>query len=141
MGYSLTTNAGAVRARVVVATGLFQSPFVPAVATEFDAEITQLHSSQHRNPGQLANGPVLVVSGGNSGYQIAEELTGGHRVHVSISTCNAAVPQRPLGRDLFWWQTITGIIGAPPPLCGRDGCVRERARSLGSPCASSGRPV
>ncbi|MGW0519202.1 flavin-containing monooxygenase [Crossiella sp. NPDC003009] len=113
-GYLLTTGAGPVRARaVVVATGPFQTPFVPSTSAGFAAEVGQLHSSQYRNPGQLAAGPVLVVGGGNSGFQIAEELAATHRVHLAIGTRNATIPQRPLGRDIFWWQTVTGLINAP----------------------------
>ena len=36
--------------------------------------MTQLHSADYRNPQALPAGPVLVVGGGNSGFQIAEEL-------------------------------------------------------------------
>ena len=63
------------RARqVVVATGPFQVPFVPPAAQRLDASVTQLHSAGYRNPQALPAGPVLVVGGGNSGFQIAEEL-------------------------------------------------------------------
>jgi cation diffusion facilitator CzcD-associated flavoprotein CzcO len=56
---------------------------------------------------------VLVVGGGNSGFQIASELATTRAVDLAIGTRNATVPQRPLGRDIFWWQTITGLITAP----------------------------
>ena len=59
---------------VVVATGPFQVPFIPPPAERLDASVTQLHSADYRNPQALPDGPVLVVGGGNSGLQIAEEL-------------------------------------------------------------------
>src|SRR4051794_23228530 len=42
------------RARqVVVATGPFQEPSVPAVAARLDASVAQLHSCRYRNPNSL----------------------------------------------------------------------------------------
>jgi putative flavoprotein involved in K+ transport len=37
-------------------------------------------------------GPVLVVGGGNTGFQIAEELAGTHEVHLSIGAAGAGAP-------------------------------------------------
>jgi putative flavoprotein involved in K+ transport len=113
-GYLLATDTDTIRARsVVVATGPFQTPFIPPASAGLAGDVTQLHSSQYRNPEQLPAGPVLVVGGGNSGFQIADELAATHTVDLSIGTRNITVPQRPLGRDIFWWQTITGLITAP----------------------------
>jgi putative flavoprotein involved in K+ transport len=53
---------------------------------------------------------VLVVGGGNTGYQIAEELTGSHETHISIGSAQKPLPQRILGRDLFWYLDKTGLI-------------------------------
>lgn len=63
---------------VVVATGCSQAPKVPDFAAELDPAIVQLHSSQYRNPGQLQNGPVLVVGLGNSGAEIGLEVSRSH---------------------------------------------------------------
>lgn len=113
-GYLLTAGSATIRARnVVVATGPFQTPDIPAMANGLADQVTQLHSSSFRNPSQLPPGPVLVVGGGNSGFQIAAELATTRTVDLAIGTRNATVPQRPLGRDIFWWQTITGLITAP----------------------------
>ena len=72
--------------QVVVATGPFQTPRTPALAKDFDPETRQLHSSSYRNPSQIPAGPMLVVGGGNTGYQIAEELSATHDVHLSIGS-------------------------------------------------------
>jgi putative flavoprotein involved in K+ transport len=102
------------RARqVVVATGPFQVPYIPAIARELDASVTQIHSADYRNPSRLPEGPVLVVGGGNSGFQIAEELAATRQVHLSISTANMILPQRPIRRDLFWWLTRLGLLRIP----------------------------
>ena len=69
-----------------MATGPFQVPFVPPAARRLDASVTQLHSVGYRNPQALPPGPVLVVGGGNSGFQIAEELAASRQVDLSIAT-------------------------------------------------------
>jgi putative flavoprotein involved in K+ transport len=113
-GYLLRTPRGEVRARqVVVATGPFQTPHVPAIAGGLGPEITQLHSVAYRNPAQLPDGPVLVVGDGNSGRQIAAELAATRHVDLATSGTAAVVPQRLLGRDLFWWLTRLGVLAAP----------------------------
>jgi putative flavoprotein involved in K+ transport len=61
--------------QVVVATGPFQVPFVPPIAGRLDPEVVQLHSTEYRSRDAIPNGPVLVVGGGNTGFQIAEELS------------------------------------------------------------------
>ena len=45
--------------------------------------IVQLHSSEYRNPAQLEDGGVLVVGVGNSGAEIAFELSRSHPVVLS----------------------------------------------------------
>jgi putative flavoprotein involved in K+ transport len=60
--------------KVVVATGPFQTPRVPAsLAQKLGRDVMQLHSSEYRRPEAVPTGCVLVVGGGNSGYQIAED--------------------------------------------------------------------
>src|SRR5215216_974365 len=96
--------------QVVVATGPFQVPFVPTIAGGRDPQVLQLHSSEYRAPDAIEGGPVLVVGGGNSGFQIAEELSATHAVHISIGSAQKPLPQRVLGRDLFWFLDATGLI-------------------------------
>jgi putative flavoprotein involved in K+ transport len=69
--------------RVVVATGPTGAPSVPAFAGELAADITQVHSSDYRNPSGLPDGPALVVGAGNSGAEIAVELAAGREVWLS----------------------------------------------------------
>ena len=87
---------------VVVATGPFQRPRIPALANRLSAHIRQLHSNEYRNPFELPDGPVLVVGAGNSGAQIALELA--HVRKVWLAGRNTGyVPRRLLGRDVFDW--------------------------------------
>ncbi len=100
-------------AQVVVATGPFQVPMIPAVADAIGPDIVQLHSSAYRNPEQLPAGPVLVVGAANSGVQIAAELHRTRRVTLASGSATRSLPQRILGRDLFWWLTSAGLFSAP----------------------------
>jgi putative flavoprotein involved in K+ transport len=95
--------------QVVVATGPFQVPFIPALADHLDPAVSQLHSADYRRPDTVAPGKVLVVGAGNSGCQIALELSGTHRVELSVAKTIPTVPQRPLGRDIWWWATAVGL--------------------------------
>ncbi|GAA4697592.1 putative flavoprotein involved in K+ transport [Promicromonospora umidemergens] len=114
-GFSAETTAGPWEAaHVVVATGPFQTPSVPASSDDLSSHVAQLHSSEYLRPAQLPDGTILVVGGGNSGYQIALELVhSGRDVHLSRGQHNVSVPQRPLGRDLFWWQDVLGVLDIP----------------------------
>jgi putative flavoprotein involved in K+ transport len=110
-GFEVQTADATYRARqVVVATGPFQVPFVPPPAGKLDPAVTQVHSADYRNPQALPEGPVLVVGGGNSGFQIAEELAATRQVDLSIATTYPMLPQRLGGRDLFWWLTRLGLL-------------------------------
>ena len=110
-GFEVRTDGDLFRARqVVVATGPFQQPFVPPAAQQLDASVTQLHSAGYRNPQSLPDGPVLVVGGGNSGFQIAEELAATRQVDLSIGAKAPMLPQRLAGKDLFWWLTHLGLM-------------------------------
>jgi putative flavoprotein involved in K+ transport len=112
--FRVVTSQGTLWARqVVVATGPFQQPRIPSVAGRFAAPVHQLHSSAYRSPTGLPDGPVLVVGAGNSGLQIALELAETREVHLAVGTRQKTVPQRPLGRDLFWWLTKTGMVSRP----------------------------
>lgn len=103
-GWLAETGTGRYEAaQVVVATGPFQRPLVPALGGALAPEVVQLHSASYRNPAQLPPGAVLVVGAGNSGVQIAEELSRTHRVHLAMGERMPRLPERLLGRSLFWW--------------------------------------
>ncbi|MET1089934.1 MAG: NAD(P)-binding domain-containing protein [Arthrobacter sp.] len=67
----------------VVATGVSQAPKVPDFATELAPATVQFHSCAYRNPDQLHDGPVLVVGLGNSGAEIALEVSRTHHTIVA----------------------------------------------------------
>jgi putative flavoprotein involved in K+ transport len=114
-GYRVTTPERVFQAlNVVMATGFFQQPKIPALAADLSPGITQLHSSQYRNPQSLPAGAVLVVGSGQSGCQIAEELyLGGRDVFLATGTAGR-VPRRYRGKDVIAWLVETGFIDLTP---------------------------
>jgi putative flavoprotein involved in K+ transport len=96
--------------QVVVATGPFQKPFVPKIAQKLSPDVFQTHAVGYRRPSDVPHGTVLVVGGGNTGFQIAKELSATHKVVLSVGSRQKPLPQRLLGRDLFWWLTKAGIL-------------------------------
>ena len=96
--------------QVVVATGPFQLANIPALADGLADEVVQTHSSEYRRPADVPEGRVLVVGGGNTGFQIAKELAESREVHLAIGSQQKPLPQRLLGRDLFWWLTKLGLL-------------------------------
>jgi putative flavoprotein involved in K+ transport len=68
---------------VVVAMSSYQVPRVPAFAKDLRADILQMHSSQYRHPRQLKPGGVLLAGAGNSGAEIALEVTREHPTWMS----------------------------------------------------------
>jgi putative flavoprotein involved in K+ transport len=110
-GFVIETDGGTIAAhQVVVATGPFQRPFVPEMASQLAPTVHQAHSVEYRRPSDVTPGRILVVGGGNTGFQIAEELSSTHDVVLAVGSRQTPLPQRVLGRDLFWWLTKTGLI-------------------------------
>jgi putative flavoprotein involved in K+ transport len=104
--YLVKAGADAIEAaHVVVATGAFQTPFIPPVSGALPADVHQLHSADYRRPQQLPSGRVLVVGAANSGCQIAQELSATRTVDLAVGARIPTVPQRPLGRDVWWWAS------------------------------------
>jgi putative flavoprotein involved in K+ transport len=96
--------------QVVVATGPFQTPYIPRLAENLSLEVFQAHAVAYRRPSDLPQARALVVGGGNTGFQIAKELSGTHDVVLSVGSRQKPLPQRFAGRDLFWWLTRTSLL-------------------------------
>jgi putative flavoprotein involved in K+ transport len=96
--------------QVVVTTGPFQKPYVPKLAEHLADDVFQTHAIGYRRSDEVPLGSVLVVGGGNTGFQIAKELSGTPTVVLSVGSPQKPLPQRLLGRDLFWWLTRARIL-------------------------------
>jgi putative flavoprotein involved in K+ transport len=68
---------------VVYASGFYGRPSIPEFAGELDPRIVQMHSSEYREPSQLLPGGVLLVGAGNSGADIAMEVSKTHPTFLS----------------------------------------------------------
>jgi putative flavoprotein involved in K+ transport len=110
-GLSVRTTRGDWRARnVVVASGECAVPAVPWFATSAPEPIVQLHASRYRAPAALRPGGVLVVGGGPSGHQIADELArAGRQVVFSVGR-HARIVRRYRGRDIWAWLRDLGDL-------------------------------
>lgn len=83
---------------VILAIGTHRSPKTPDFASQLSPAITQLHSVDYRNPGQLRPGRVLIVGAGNSGAEIAVDI--GDTREVLLSGRNVGY----LPIDIRGWQ-------------------------------------
>jgi putative flavoprotein involved in K+ transport len=103
-GFTLETSAGPIEAtNVVVASGSFHTPRLPALAADLPKRLVQLHSSDYRSEASLPEGAVLVVGTGQSGVQLAEELHDAGR-HVILSVGSAGrLPRRYRNFDTLGW--------------------------------------
>ncbi len=130
-GFTVTTSAGVLTAdSVVVATGATTTPTVPGFASELDADIRQLHSSEYRNPGSVPPGSVLVVGAGTSGAEIALELAASHPVFLA-GRPTPHIPDALLAvAGELYWAFIYRVLTIATPI-GRK--VGPKFRSRGGP--------
>lgn len=107
--WTLATPAGDIGAdQVVVATGLYSRPVLPAWATAGDFGGEVLHSSDYRNPGPFRGRRVLVVGAGSTGLEIAGELARGGAAEVMLSV------RRP---PVILYRRLGGLpVDLPVPL-------------------------
>jgi putative flavoprotein involved in K+ transport len=108
-GFVVSTADGALHTRrVVVATGPFQRPLIPATSQDVSPSVLQTDPTRYRCPADLPAGAVLIVGSGASGCQIADELQhAGRRVYLSVSQHRRA-PRRFRGKDIYWWLDKMG---------------------------------
>ncbi len=113
-GFDVVAEGATYRAdHVVVATGGYHDPAIPAVGHRLPPDVAQVHSSHYRSPEQLPDGAVLVVGTGQSGAQIAEDLQlAGRDVHLAVGNA-PRFARRYRGRDVIAWMHDTGHYAKP----------------------------
>jgi putative flavoprotein involved in K+ transport len=111
-GFRARTDAGEIidARAVVLATGAFQRPAIPAVSRRLAPDVLQLIPESYKRTGQIPPGRVLVVGDGATGRQIAVELAATHEVLLATGRPRRVSPQRILGRSVFWWMDRLGIL-------------------------------
>jgi putative flavoprotein involved in K+ transport len=141
--FSVSTGDSKFSARhVIIATGPYQLPKIPAFANELDPEIFQLHSSAYRNPQQIPASSLLVVGAGNSGAEIALELVkAGKQVWLAGPDVGRIPINSPLGKRFggrpAWW-IMSNVLSDKTPI-GRK--LKERALTHGAPLGRIRRPL
>jgi putative flavoprotein involved in K+ transport len=107
-GFLLRTSSGEIRANdVVLASGGYQKPYRPAAAAQLPASVHAIDAEDYANPGALRPGKVLVVGSGQTGCQLAEEISEAGR-DVSLACGRAPwIPRRLEGRDTIAWLNET----------------------------------
>lgn len=132
-----TRDAELVARTVVVASGSKTRPLVPAQAENLDHDVASLHVADYRCPATLPEGGVLVVGGGQSGAQVAEDLAlAGRRVWFSTSRVGR-YRAHYRGRELLGWHVDAGYWAMRA-----DELADPAARWLPTPLlASNGRDI
>ncbi|MFE9632466.1 flavin-containing monooxygenase [Streptomyces sp. NPDC006463] len=109
-GWTLHASGGRVltAAAVVVATGFNHTPVLPDLPGRDTYTGRLLHAADYRNPQPYAGQDVLVVGVGNTGAEIAVDLTegGAARVRLAVRTAPHIVRRSTAG----WPAQRTGIL-------------------------------
>lgn len=114
-GFEALLGSGeVVRCRSVInATGSNQVPVIPGFAQALGEQVVQLTAGQFRDASFVpAGSTVAVVGDGASGRQIALELAAHHHVLLACGRPRKLVPNRVLGKDVFWWLNKAGLLFA-----------------------------
>jgi putative flavoprotein involved in K+ transport len=112
--FEVTTGGQSLRAdHVVVATGSYATPHKPEFAGQLEPTITQIQSTEYRNPSQLRDGSVLVVGAGNSGAEIAIDAASTHRVWLAGRPTGQVPYPIIFSRPAFWLSTRLMSMDTP----------------------------
>lgn len=102
--FVVETELGRVRARRVVAcTGAYTRERRPAVVDELARHLPVIGATSYRSPDSVPDGRILVIGGGQTAGQIAEELLLAGREVVLSAGRAPAMPRRIGGRDGIDW--------------------------------------
>lgn len=108
--FKVATSGGHWRCRsLIMATGAFAVPTMPATHRDVPPQVTQLHAGHYRNPHQLPPGAVLVVGASASGLQLAEEIQRSGRPVILAAGEHVRLPRQYRGRDIQWWLDALGV--------------------------------
>ncbi len=109
-GYRVVTTRGEIRTRaIVIASGAFNTPVVPACAAGVPTAVEQLTPPSYGGPDRLAEGGVLVVGASATGVQLAAELRRSGRPVILSTGEHVRLPRTYRGRDVLWWMDASGI--------------------------------
>ena len=103
-----TSDGDVATDRVVLATGAYQRPHRPPGAAQIPTRVLCLDAERYTNPSGLPDGRVIIVGSGQTGCQLAEELTESGREVVLACGRAPWVTRRYGDRDMVWWGVRAG---------------------------------
>ena len=110
-GFRVLTTNGEWRARtVVIASGPYHRPQLPAFAQAIPPSVNTLAAADYRHPGQLEAGGVLVVGAASTGVQLAEEIQRSGRPVTLAVGGHVRMPRLYRGMDIMWWLDAAGVL-------------------------------
>jgi putative flavoprotein involved in K+ transport len=117
-GFTVESDRGRFEAdHVIVASGHEHTPKVPGFARDLDPTVFQIHSSEYKRPAQLRPGGVLVVGAGNSGAEIAMDLSRTHPTWLSGRLRRAPVgPSRSPVMTAVIWPIVSHVLTIDTPM-------------------------
>jgi putative flavoprotein involved in K+ transport len=95
---------------VVLATGGFNRPKLPAVAEALPPEVDSVTALDYKRPDQLREGGVLVVGASSTGIQIADEVHRSGRPVTMAAGEHVRMPRTYRGKDIQWWLHRIGRL-------------------------------
>ena len=110
-GYRVLTDQGEWECQtVVLATGAFNTPRLPAFVEAVPPAVTMVTPMEYRNPELLGEGGVMVVGASATGVQIAAEIRrSGREVTLAVGE-HVRGPRSYRGRDIHWWMEAAGVL-------------------------------
>ncbi len=110
-GYRVGTNHGSWFTRaVVLASGAFNRPHVPALSQNLPPGLHQITAFDYRNPDSLPPGGALVVGGSATGLQLAAEIHASGRPVTMATGEHLRMPRTYRGFDIQHWMQVTGLL-------------------------------
>jgi putative flavoprotein involved in K+ transport len=106
----LTTGTEWRAKAVVIASGPYHRPDVPACAAAIPSTVRCLAAGDYRNPDQLEAGGVIVVGAASTGVQLAEEIHRSGRPVILAVGGHVRMPRVYRGTDIMWWLDAAGVL-------------------------------
>ena len=133
-GYEVRTRSNIfLTNRVIIATGHYNAPRIPAFSSQLTGVSKQLHSSEYKSASALPCGDVLVIGAGLSGLQIALDLSREGRKVTLAGKPARHIPDtvfKYFGKQFVWFATHILNTGTP---IGRKAQRSMKAKGAGGP--------
>ena len=104
-------GSDAIRAKnLIVSTGAYQKPHLPSGIDTLPDHLILMDITGYSSVSELPDGDVLIVGSGQTGCQLAEEITEAGRNVVLACGRAPWAPRRIGDKDLMWWLIESGFM-------------------------------